>query len=304
VTGRNSLQDCRPRARLLGIIPPVRHVEVDGIRLAYEESGAAGADPVVLLHGYAGDHRAWRHQVPALAERHRVLAIDWPGWGESDRRLDAAYDYDTEIRRLGRTLDALEVERCNLFGHDYGGFLSLGFCLKHPGRVARLALLNTRAHRTFVPRWYATFGSMGLVGRTPGLRALAARLPHAAIHRRSFQSLVDRGVMDRELVDGYVGWMADDPQGGRWLLHYFADYDVSARPQLRDRLAEVACPAAIVWGRRDAYLSPRIAEELASGIPSAELTEFDDAGHFVMEERPADVTAALIRLLERPPRRV
>lgn len=277
-----------------------RSVVVDGARVACWEAGPSDAEPALLLHGYPANHRCWRDQIPALAREHRVIAPDLLGWGESERPLHLPFDYETEVARIGRLLDALGVEAVNLLGHDYGGFLSLGFVQANPDRVRRLAILNSRAQSSFVPRWYAIFGLITLAGRTPGLRALTARLPLAAINRRALGSLVRRGVLDDELLDSYVGWM-DAPEGRRWLVHFFGEYRVAVRPTLRRRLGEIECPTAIVWGRDDAYLSPAIATELAERIQSAELTMLDGPGHFVMEERPAEVTVALERLLAREP---
>jgi pimeloyl-ACP methyl ester carboxylesterase len=276
----------------------MKSTKVDGVRLAYLEAGPTDGEPVVLVHGYPANNRSWRHQIPPLAATHRVLALDLIGWGDSERPLDLNFDYETEVGRLGRTLDALGLERVNLFGHDYGGFLSLGFAERHPDRVRRLAILNSRAQGTFVPRWYATFGVVSLVGRTPGLRYLAARLPLASVNRRGMAPLVGKGIFDRDLLEDYVGWMAE-PQGARWLLHFFAEYSVRRRPELRRGLARIICPTAVIWGRRDNYLPSVIAEELAAAIPNAELTMIDDAGHFLIEERPQAVSDALLRLLER-----
>jgi pimeloyl-ACP methyl ester carboxylesterase len=253
---------------------------------------------VVLLHGYPANHRCWRHQIGALSREHQVLAPDLLGYGDSDRPLQLAFDYETEVGRLGRMLDALRLESCNLFAHDYGGFLALGFAELNPERVTRLAILNSRAQRSFVPRWYAAFGLATLVGRTPGLRALAARLPLAEANRRALTPLLRRSLIDRELLESYVGWM-DRPEGRRWVLHFFGDYRVAVRPELRRRLGEIGCPTAVVWGRDDPYLRPEVALELAAEIPNAKLTMLEGVGHFVMEERPDEVSAALLALLER-----
>ncbi|MFL5908609.1 MAG: alpha/beta fold hydrolase [Solirubrobacterales bacterium] len=272
-------------------------IELDGARLAYRSAGPEDAEPVVLLHGYPSNHRVWRHQIEALSESHRVIAPDLLGWGDSDRPLELRFDYETEVGRLGRMLDALGLERCNLFAHDYGGFLSLGFAEANPDRVTRLAILNSRAQGSFVPRWYLTFGLTTLAGRMPGVRTVAARLPLAEVNRRALMPLVRDGFIDRELLESYVGWM-EQPEGRRWLLRFFADYRVAERPELRRNLGKIHFPTAIVWGREDAYLSPAIAKELAERIPEAELTMLA-GGHFVMEERPAEVTAALEELLAR-----
>jgi pimeloyl-ACP methyl ester carboxylesterase len=276
----------------------LKETSVEGARLAYLEAGSAGREPVVLLHGYPANHRSWRHQIPALAQTHHVLAPDLLGWGDSERPLSLPFDYDTEVDRLGRTLDALGLARVNLFAHDYGGFVSLGFAQRCPDRVQRLAILNSRAQGTFVPRWYTTFGLVGLAGRTPGVRDLAARLPFGATNRRGMAPLVKHRIVDPELLNNYTGWM-DERDGARWLLHFFADYSVRQRPELRDGLRTIGCPTAVIWGRNDAYLPVAIAEELAKEIPAAELTMIDDGGHFIMEERPSVVTDALSRLLAR-----
>ncbi len=270
----------------------MRSVLVDGARLAYVEHGDPTAAPVVLLHGYPANHRSWRHQLPGLAESRRVLALDWLGWGESERRTDLRFDYDTEVARLGHALDALGIEACDLLAHDYGGFLALGFTQRHPARVRRLAILNSRAHRTFVPAWYAIFSAVSLLGRTP----LGTRLPFATINRLGLRGLVRRGVVDKDTLDSYLSWMSTR-DGARWLARHFGDYRVPARADLAAGLGTIHCPTAIVWGTADPYLRTSIAEELAEGIPNAELTLLDGVGHFVMEEAPDAVLAALEKLL-------
>lgn len=276
----------------------MRTVRVDGARLALAELGDPGAEPIVLLHGYPANHRSWRHQLPGLAEDHRVLALDWLGWGDSERRTDLRFDYDTELDRLGRVLDALGIDECNLFGHDYGGFLSLGFTQRYPTRVLRFALLNSRAHRTFVPSWYAIFSLVSLLGRGPLVGTLARLLPLSAINRAGLRRPIRAGVIDRHTLDSYLHWMST-PHGARWLLHFFGQYEVRARPELADGLDAIRCPTAIIWGTADDYLRTSIAEQLAARIPDAELTLIEQAGHFVMEEAPDTVLVALRHLLAR-----
>ncbi|MGH2923431.1 MAG: alpha/beta fold hydrolase, partial [Solirubrobacterales bacterium] len=107
-----------------------------------------------------------------------------------------------------------------------------------------------------------------------------------------------RGAVDRELISSYVRPMTT-PHGRRWLLRFFGQYRLAPRPELRRGLGGIGCPTAIVWGRRDRYIPIETPLELAREIPGAELTMIDDAGHFVTEESPAAVTAALRELLAR-----
>lgn len=114
------------------------------------------------------------------------------------------------------------------------------------------------------------------------------------MNRRALRGLVRGGAIEPEVLDRYLAWISE-PDGARWLVHFFGEYRVGERPEL----GEVACPTAIVWGTRDPYLRTEIAEELAARIPNAELSPID-AGHFVMEEEPSAVLGALKRLLDRP----
>jgi len=272
-------------------------LELEDSHLAYVDLGPADAEPVVLLHGYLGSHRTWRHQIDALRERYRVIAPDWFGWGASGRDPRLRYDYETDLYRLRRMLDVLGVESCNLFGHDYGGFLALGFTERYPGRVRRLALLNSRAHATFRWPWLVTFGAIGWAARTPGIGRLLACLPLEAIHRRALRPELEDGIFDLDSLDSYVGWLTADPQGARFFVRFHADYEVGVRSELGRKLSRVACPTAVIWGTQDEYLSSDIAQELAVAIRRAKLTMVYGAGHFVTEERPNDVTRALADLL-------
>lgn len=105
---------------------------------------AGDGEPVLLLHGYPESASCWRHQIPALAQRHRVIAVDWPGFGRSDPP-DTPATYENEVGRLDCLVDSLGLRRFNLVAHDYGAFLGLGYVLRHPQKVMRLAVLNSRA---------------------------------------------------------------------------------------------------------------------------------------------------------------
>jgi len=276
---------------------PTRSLVIDGVRTPCIDAGAG--EPIVFLHGYPESRLAWRHQLAALSATHRVFAADWPGWGDSERRLDVIPDYDLEVERVGRLLDALELESTNLVMHDYGGFTGLGFVTRHGRRVRRLAILNSRAQRTFPLFPWLLFGSIGVSARTPGLAALLERLPIGAMHRLLLHGYLRRGCFDRERIDRYIGWM-DTAEGRRWFRHFFVHYPLAVRPELAAALPRVACPTSIIWGDSDPYNPMSIAEELAAKIPNSTLVRLAGADHFVMEERPAEVNEALLALLARP----
>lgn len=277
----------------------LKSVQVDGVRIAYLEAGEGA--PLLLLHGYPQSHRTWRKQLPELSKHRRVFAPDWPGWGASERAPAKSTAYAEEVRRLVELVDALGLGTFDLFGHDYGGLLSLGLLARHPERVSRFAILNSKAHLTFAQPYYALLRAVERVCRSesPTWRALLRRVPWAWIHAKMLAKFVALGCFDAALLQEYVGWMATE-EGVEWLLAFYAGYEAASRHELLPTLSRIRCPTAVIWGDRDSYFPWHIAEALAREIPGATLTRIEGAEHYVMEERPRETLDALLGLLARP----
>ncbi|KAF0844824.1 alpha/beta fold hydrolase [Nocardia caishijiensis] len=274
----------------------LHEVTVDGAVLRYVDVGQG--DPLVLLHGWPESHAAWRHQIGPLSRSARVIAPDWQGWGASARDLRLSCDYDTEVDRIGRMFDALNLDRVDLACHDYGGFLGLGFVQRYPERVRRFAILNSRAHRTFTTPYYQLFGLISALARRPLLRPILTARTIRIVHRLGLAQFVRNGSFDTERLDAYLDFL-DTREGRRWYAHFWAGYSVRVRPELAAGLGAVRCPTSVIWGDQDPAIPFRYAEDLAAAIPAADLVRIH-GGHFIMEQRPADVTAALQAWLRRP----
>lgn len=277
-------------------MPDLNKVHVDGFDIAYLEQGSG--EPILLLHGYPENHQTWRNQIDALSAAHRVIAPDWFGWGESRTSASHSYMYDVEVARIGKLMDALGIDAANIFAHDYGGFLGLGFVQRHPERVLRFAILNTRAHRTFPLFRSALFASFYFPAQYPILRPLVARLPLYFLHAQFLRPHRLRGCFDGEVLGQYLNFMKTTA-GRNWLAQFFGDYRLLPRKDLDEGLEAIKISTSIVWGTEDLWNPKSIARDLARRIPNASLVELE-AGHFVMEEKPREVAAALLKLLERP----
>ena len=275
---------------------PLRETRVDGACIRYVEAGRG--EPVLLLHGYPQNHRCWRHQLADLSVTHRVVAPDWFGFGDSERRLDLLPDYDAEVERIGKLAERLDLFPLNLVGHDYGGYLGLGYAVRYHGAVRRLGILNSRAHGTFTGPWYLYYLTLCWAARRSLVRPILHALPVGALHRAGLRQYVRLGCFSPDLLNRYVAWM-DTSEGRYWYFHFFAHYQTPVRPELASGLARVRCPTAIIWGDRDPYIPFSIAEELAARIDGATLTRLRAVDHFVMEQRPQEVTDALRSLLAR-----
>ena len=122
-------------------------VQVDGLTIAYRELGSG--PPVLLLHGWPTSSFLWRDVMVPVAEHNRVVAVDLPGFGASDKPLGTRYDFDLFERTLDGFLAALGIEEVGLAVHDLGGPVGVHWALHRPERVTKLALLNTLVYPEF-----------------------------------------------------------------------------------------------------------------------------------------------------------
>jgi pimeloyl-ACP methyl ester carboxylesterase len=226
------------------------------------------------------------------------VAPDWPGFGRSEPPSTAPKD-DDETDRIERFVPRLGWQRFNLCAHDYGGFVGPGYVIRHPERVLRLALLNTRVHSIFRSWFYRISLGQHWIATRPVLSAAVRHLPLAALHHVALTRYRKIGCYDAALEADYLGWM-NTPQGRRTFWEFFANCPVAAVPWLAEGLATIPCPVAVIWGDRDPYISFDSARELADRIPHASPTHLRGADHYIMEERPDEVTEALLSLFGRP----
>ena len=250
----------------------------------------------MLLHGYPQHGGIWNAQVEALKRTHSIFVPDLPGWGRSPAPAHLRYDYDTELARLKALTDALNLDRFTLVGHDYGGFLGLGYAIRWGERVNGLAILNSRAHGVFAPNFYALQNVLARLTRPPLLRYLVAALPLQAIFRSSLMRFARAGHMRPGNVTGYTAHLAAYAARLQ-LAKFWADYDVRPRTELVDGVLRLRCPIGLIWGRDDPFCPHSIAEDFARRAPHAVLTIIENTGHFVVDQRPEEVTQALLILL-------
>src|SRR5262249_33832226 len=120
----------------------------DGMTLAYREFGVG--PPVLLLHGWPTSSFLWRDVMPAMARTNCVVALDLPGFGDSDKPA-GRYSFDFYERALDGFLDRLEMDPVGLVGHDIGGPIAVHWALRNRDRVTGIALLNTLLYPEFAP---------------------------------------------------------------------------------------------------------------------------------------------------------
>ncbi|MBD1381586.1 alpha/beta fold hydrolase [Metabacillus arenae] len=114
----------------------------EDISISYIDKGVG--DCIVLLHGFCGSHEYFKYLIPELSKRHRVLAIDLRGHGESSTVMNE-YDINEMADDIAGILKSLEVQKAILFGHSLGGYVSLAFAEKYPDKISGLGLIHSTA---------------------------------------------------------------------------------------------------------------------------------------------------------------
>jgi pimeloyl-ACP methyl ester carboxylesterase len=253
------------------VLPAAVETLPDGRRVRVARLGAG--PPLVLLHGYPDNLQIWSALAPRLAERHQVIAFDWPGMGDSDAWPGGATPVHMADRLLA-LLDAWGVGRATVVGADMGGQPALAFAARHPARVARLVVMNSLVVPDEETSW-----EIRLLRRY-GLNRLLLRRLGGVVFRRAVRTSLPGGVrLDAELRADL--WRCfRRPEVRAFVARMCAGYQGTLR-RLAPLYAEVACPTLVLWGERDRHFPPAHARGLHAAVPGSRLRILPGAEHWM-----------------------
>jgi pimeloyl-ACP methyl ester carboxylesterase len=274
-----------------------RTVATRHARLSTLEAGSGA--PVVTLHGLGATKGSFLPTVAALSKGFRVIAVDLPGFGDSDKPIGASYDAAFFARAVVDLLDALELDRAHVIGNSLGGRVALEVGLAHPDRVDRLALLCPslawRRERPWAPVIRLLRPELGLV-------QLAPRPIVEAIARRMIPG-ADEGWTAAGVDEFLRAYLT---RAGRAAFYAAARHIYLEEPHGADgfwsRLRGLQPDALFVWGRRDRLVPIAFARHVADALPGARHVELD-CGHVPQIERPRQAHDAVRGFLGEPAKR-
>jgi haloalkane dehalogenase len=268
-------------------------VEVDGLDIAYRESGAGL--PVLLIHGWPTSSFLWRNVMPSIAAHRRVIAVDLPGFGDSSKPTDASYSFRMYERVLDGFLDALGVEQLGLCVHDLGGPIGLYWASQNSARIERLAICNTLVY----PELSWAVKAFVLATLVPGVsRALTSQWGLAQALRLGVS---DPSRLRADALDGTCRPFRT-PAARKALLKAGRGLHPSGLAAIAAWLPTLEVPVRVIYGAQDKIL-PDIAQTVARlclDMPQTEVTVFEDCGHFLQEERPEDLGELLAAFFAAP----
>jgi len=278
-----------------------RTASIEGVNVFYREAGPADAPAIVLLHGFPASSNMYRNLIPALADRYRVIAPDYPGFGHSDMPDRAQFRYsfahfaditDTLLTRLGGTRYALYVM-------DYGAPVGYRVALEHPERVTALVVQNGNAYEEGLREFWKPIKAYWASGQQAQRDVLRAGTTLAATRSQYLD-----GVADRSRVDPSA-WLQDQalldrPGNVEIQLDLFYDYrtNLELYAQFQQFFRDRQPPTLIVWGKNDVIFPAEGARAYLKDLPRAEL-HLLDTGHFALEDQGAEIARLMRDFLSR-----
>ncbi len=271
-----------------------RRLDVRGVGVFWVDSGGSGT-PLLLLHGFPTSSYDWHTIFELLAAKRRVVALDFPGFGFSDKPADYSYSLHEQADVVAAVAKAAGISLAHVLGHDMGTSVTTELLARRRVGLAgfdidRVVLMNGSVH--------AEMASLTLAQqllRRPILGPLFARLASRATYGLQLRRILGRrdALSDEELDDQFALLRSGDGHLRLPTIVGYYDERIRFARRWHGALETLDLPLLVLWGRRDPVAVPAIAEKVAAETPTARLEWLDALGHYPQLEDPATVAAAL-----------
>ena len=277
-----------------------RTVAVNGTKIFYRESGRPDAPTLLLLHGFPTSSHMFRDLIPLLAGRFRLVAPDFPGFGQSDMPERRAYDYT--FANIATTIAAftekIGLRKFAIYIFDYGAPVGLRLALKMPERISAITSQNGNAYEEGLSNGWDPIRAYWKDASQANRDALRVFLKPETTTFQYTHGVPDPSVVSpdgRSLDDFYLA----RPNAAEVQLDLFKDYanNVVLYPQFQQYFRRYQPPLLAVWGKNDPFFLPAGAEAFKRDIPKAQV-KFYDTGHFALETHCQEIADAIVPFLE------
>jgi pimeloyl-ACP methyl ester carboxylesterase len=273
-----------------------RSTIVDGVDMFYREAGPQDAPVVLLLHGFPTSSRMYRDLIPRLSDTYRVIAPDYPAFGQSGvpDRASFSYTFDGLADIVDHLLDQLRVDRFTPYMMDFGAPVGFRLALRYPERVPAVVLQNAPLYPEAPEGWWATLGEYWHDGSAEHRNAARSYLtPETTKAQYLF------GVQDPSLIDPDT-WTIDQALNGRpgvdeimLDLLYDIRTNVPTFSAMQKFLRDNRTPTLVATGANDEIFPEEVVRQILTDLPDTEYHALD-TGHFALEDKAPEI-AGLMR---------
>jgi pimeloyl-ACP methyl ester carboxylesterase/putative sterol carrier protein len=273
-------------------------IENGAINVSALMAGSPDRPPLLLLHGLAATKASWLTVVPQLAKRHRVIALDLPGFGRSSKPR-GAYDAPWFADQVRGVLDALSIDRAFLAGNSMGGRVAMETAMRHPERVEAIACLCPAAAFNRRPAlWLVKL-------LRPELGMVASRLPRDRIRDAQHRLFADPSCIHESWYDAAIDDFLDTWRSPRSRRAFFTALrniyldEPEGENGFWTRLRKMEAPALFFYGECDELITHHFARKIASTLPKAKVLVWEKCGHVPQIEFPDRTAREILRFFDR-----
>jgi len=276
---------------------PVRHksIRIDDLDIFYREAGLPTAPVILLLHGFPTSSNMFRRLIPRLSGSFRLVAPDYPGYGQSSMpdHKSFAYTFDKYSEIVDKLVESLGINKYSLYLMDYGAPVGYRLALRHPERVQGLIVQNGNAYEEGLLEFWDPIKKYW-ADPTPENRAAIYFL----VDPKSTRWQYENGVSDTSLLDPTT-WLVDqvglDRPGNRDIqMDLMHDYgtNVPLYPDFQAFFRKYQPPTLIVWGKNDFIFPAAGAAPYPRDLKNVE-THLLDTGHFALETHGEEIASRI-----------
>lgn len=263
-----------------------------------------GQENLLLLHGGGSDHSGftWRYTIPALAQHYTVIALDLPGYGNSEgpdwRTATPESPVQYAENFISKFLDEMGIKETHLMGFSMGGGIALGYALKNPARVKRLILVDSAGFTSRVPGGFAAV----LAAKTPLFYEISrlVMLRNRFLVKLGLRRMVHFPVhITPELVDDIWGSMKKMNMHPAWKVYTQREIDWDGlQSNYAEKLSRLYNPTLVIHGEFDKMFDVKTVQSAAKNIPNGIFQCFSNCGHLTPIEYPAKFNRLVRDFLE------
>jgi pimeloyl-ACP methyl ester carboxylesterase len=275
-------------------------VTIDGLDVFYRETGPSNAPVVLLLHGFPTSSHMFRNLMPALADRFRLVAPDYPGFGNSSMPTVDEFDYsfDNLAHVIEKFTEAVALSRYTLYVQDYGAPIGFRLAAKHPQRVQALVIQNGNAYDEGLRDFWKPFRAYWSDRSGTNAGALKQFLERDATKWQYTHGVRRPEAIspDNWLIDQYL---LERPGNKDIQLQLFYDYrsNLPRYPEWQAYFRRHQPPTLIVWGKNDQIFPADGAHPYKRDLKDLDF-HLLDTGHFALEEDHGAIAVLMRRFLE------
>ena len=262
-----------------------RNITINGVATFYREAGPEDASVLLLPHGYPCSSFQYRHLMPLLADKWRLVAPDFPGFGYSDTPKEFDYSFDGYAKFLGDFVDALRIDNFALYLHDYGSQIGFRLAMARPDKITGLIIQNGDIYEDALGPKYDGLKEYWKIPTLQKRQELASAVSEDGFKKEfigeiseeliellppDLWKLASSQLLTPERKEIMVGLMEGLKANLAWM------------PECQAYLGKHQPPTLIVWGPQDGYMPERSAKAYLRDLPNAEI-HLLSGGHWLLE---------------------